>query len=115
MNIDNIAYARDPRYDLVDAIKAVNEEYYYVGDGNHMYAFFCITKELGDLVLDKCGKALENYGTYLNGIDCYDISETDITGKPLTFEEFWNEELKYIPDFKKYETFEDFKKGEGFE
>ena len=30
MNIDNFECARDPRYDLVDAIKAVDEEYYYI-------------------------------------------------------------------------------------
>lgn len=116
MNIDNFACARDPRYDLVDAIKAVDEEYYFIGDDNHRYAYCCITKELGDLILKKCPGFVQG-GMRMESVRCFDLEQTDLSKGPVDLEGLWDEYFQFdeIAYEKGYQTFEDFKKGEGFE
>lgn len=103
---------------LKDAIDEMNEKYYFVGDDAHSYGFVKIDKELGDLLIKKYPDFINNGGTRIETIESFDLNQTDFDEPALTFEELWEKHLKYddyISWDKGYRTFEEFKKGEGFE
>lgn len=107
----------DPIVQLREAIQNVDLYYYFVGDDSHEYAFCYITKELGDLLINKYPNMINQGGIRIESIKYFDLSQTDLNEDPITFEELWDKYLKYEDEIwdKDYETFEDFKKGEGFE
>lgn len=103
---------------LLMGIDAVNEEYYYVGNDTDRYALCNIEKELGDLLIEKYPDFINNGGTRIEPIERFDLYGTNIDEPALSFEEFWEEYLRFDDDIswgKGYRTFEEFKKGEGFE
>lgn len=107
-----------PLMELQKAIDMVDKYFYFVGDDNHRYAFCCITKELGDLLINKYPDDINNGAIRIESVVDFDLSQTDLNKGPIDFEEFWTEYLKFDDDIsrsKGYRTFEDFKKGEGFE
>ena len=107
----------DPIMQLKEAIQNVDLYYYFVGDDNHRYAFCYITKELGDLLISKYPNIINQGSIRIESIEHFDLSQTYLDEDPITFEELWDKYLKYEDEIwdKDYETFEDFKKGEGFE
>lgn len=103
---------------LKDAIAEMNKKYYFVGDDWHSYGFAKIDKELGDLLIEKYPDFINNGGMRIETIESFDLNQTDFDEPALTFEELWEKHLKYndyISWDKGYRTFEEFKKGEGFE
>ena len=103
---------------LKDAIAEMNERYYFVGDDCHSYGFAKIDKELGDLLIEKYPDFVNNGGIRIETIEHFDLRQTDFDKPALTFEELWKEHLQYDDEIsweKGYKTFEEFKKGEGFE
>lgn len=105
-----------PLMELQKALDIVDEYFYFVGDGSHRYAYCCITKELGDLILEKCPGFVQG-GMRMESVRCFDLEQTDLSKGPVDLEGLWSEYFQFdeIAYEKGYQTFEDFKKGEGFE
>lgn len=89
--------------------KEMNEKYYGVGDGNHDYAFGYIDKKLGDYLLKTYPTMFDGDGTKISPFG--DFYLDDLPSK-WSFEDLFYRELCYAPDFKRYEDFDDFIKGE---
>lgn len=99
MNINNIT------------MQEVKEKYYGIGDGNHAYTEAFITKELGDMLINKYGDLVQ-----CDGVNIHEPFYCRIIGDEVwDLQEVWDNQLRLDETFDKYKSFEEFKKGEGFE
>lgn len=94
---------------LKDILKKIDKKWYGVGDGNHVYAFGYIDKELGDTLLKKYGEIVNGDGCCIQSLLNFQLY--DIPNK-WNLEDIWNEMLRYDEFFKEYKTFNEFIKGE---
>ena len=90
------------------------DEYYFVGDDAHSYAFGYISKDLGKFLMKKYPNLVNNGGIRIESYRDFELS--DIPDE-LDMKGLWNELLSYDDYFweKGYRTYDDFIKGEDLE
>ena len=105
----------NPIMNLQRAIKLVNKYFYFVGDDCHNYAFAYISKELGDLLIKKYPNDINNGGLRIEPVENFNLSQTDLDKSVSDLESLWYQNLQYDMEIGKgYNTFEEWKKQEGF-
>lgn len=97
---------------LKDILKKIDKKWYGVGDGNHVYAFGYIDKELGNELIKKYEYIVQGDGCTIQSLlnfQLYDIPEK------WDLKDLYKELLRYFEPFDKYKNFQDFLIGENLE